>query len=106
VKPQATGACEYDWAARVDRLTQRLDKLQFRVEALENSFADSDDPTTDELARLAPLQKARESVQIELRAAKEALAGPPSSGGASPKHAAAAAAPTAASGAKISAPPK
>ena len=45
--PLVTGACEYDWSARVDRLTRRLDKLQLRVEALENSFADPDSISTD-----------------------------------------------------------
>ncbi len=105
VKPLATGASGYSWAARVDKLTSRLDKLQLRVESLEDSFADPDDPTKDELDLLAPLQRARESMLVELRAAKEQLSGP-SSGGASPKRAAAEAAPSVASGAKISAPPK
>ena len=31
-KPLATGASGYSWAARVDKLTERLDKLQIRVE--------------------------------------------------------------------------
>ncbi len=39
-KPLATGASGYSWAARVDKLTERLDKLQLRVEALEDSFED------------------------------------------------------------------
>ena len=51
-QPSATGAGEYSWAARVDKLTLRLDKLQLRVEALEDSFADPDDPTKDELDKL------------------------------------------------------
>jgi hypothetical protein len=68
-------------------------------------FEDPDDPTKDELDKLAPLQRARESLLVELRAAKEQLSGP-SSGGASPKRAAAAAAPTVASGARIPAPTK
>jgi len=45
--PSASGAGEYSWAARVDKLTIRLDKLQLRVEALEDSFADPDDPTKE-----------------------------------------------------------
>ena len=103
--PSATGAGEYSWAARVDKLTLRLDKLQLRVEALEDSFADPDDPTKDELDKLAPLQRTRESLLVELRAAKEQLSGP-SSRGASPKRAAAAAAPSVTAVAKISAAPK
>ena len=66
--PSASGAGEYSWAARVDKLTLRLDKLQLRVEALEDSFADPDDPTKEELDNLAPLQRARESLLVELRA--------------------------------------
>ncbi len=92
-KPLATGASGYSWAARVDKLTTRLDKLQLRVELLEASFADPDDPSEDELGKLAPLQRARESLLVELRAAKEQLSGP-SSRGASPKRDAAAAAPS------------
>jgi len=103
--PSASGAGEYSWAARVDKLTLRLDKLQLRVEALEDSFADPDDPTKDELDKLAPLQRTRESLLVELRAAKEQLSGP-SSRGASPKRAAAAAAPSVTTVAKISAAPK
>jgi len=68
-QPSATGAGEYSWAARVDKLTLRLDKLQLRVEALEDSFADPDDPTKEELDKLAPLQRTRESLLVELRAA-------------------------------------
>jgi hypothetical protein len=75
------------------------------VELLEDSFEDPDDPSQEELDKLAPLQRARESMLIELRAAKEQLSGP-LSGGASPKRAAAEAAPTVTSGAKFSAPPK
>ncbi len=105
VKPLAMGASGYFWAARVDKLTSRLDKLQLRVESLEDSFADPDDPTEDDLDKLAPLQRARKAMLVELRAAKEQLSGP-SSGGASPKRAAAEAAPSVTSVAKISAPPK
>jgi hypothetical protein len=105
VKPLATGASGYSWAARVDKLISRLDKLQLRVESLEDSFADPDDPSKEELDKLAPLQRARESMLIELRAAKEQLSGP-SSGGASPKRAAAEAAPSVTAVAKISAAPK
>ena len=103
--PSASGAGEYSWAARVDKLTLRLDKLQLRVEALEDSFEDADDPTQDELDKLATLQRTRESLLVELRAAKEQLSGP-SSRGASPKRDAAAAAPSVTTGAKISAAPK
>ena len=42
--PSASGAGEYSWTARVAKLTLRLDKLQLRVEALEDSFADPDAP--------------------------------------------------------------
>ena len=73
MKPLATGTRGYSWAARVDKLTERLDKLQLRVELLEDSFEDPDDPTKDELDKLAPLQRARESLLVELRAAKEQL---------------------------------
>jgi hypothetical protein len=104
-QPSATGAGEYSWAARVAKLTLRLDKLQLRVEALEDSFEDSDDPTKDELDKLATLQRTRESLLVELRAAKEQLSGP-SSRGASPKRDAAAAAPSVTTVAKISAAPK
>ena len=102
-KPLATGAGEYSWAARIDKLTLRLAKLQLRVEALEDSFADPDDPTKDELDKLALLQRARESLLVEVRAAKEQLSSP-SSRGASPKRAAAEAAPSVTAAAKISAP--
>ena len=78
--PSASGAGEYSWAARVDKLTLRLDKLQLRVEALEDSFADPDDPTKDELDKLAPLQRTRESLLVELRAAKEQLSVPRAGG--------------------------
>ena len=61
--------------------------------------------TKEELDNLAPLQRARESLLVELRAAKEQLSGP-SSRGASPKRAAAAAAPSVTTVAKISAAPK
>ena len=61
-QPLATGACEYDWSARIDKLTRRLDKLQLRVEAMEDSFADPDDPTKAELDDLASLQRARSRV--------------------------------------------
>ena len=61
-QPSATGAGEYSWAARVAKLTLRLDKLQLRVEALEDGFADPDDPTKEELDKLAPLQRARPGV--------------------------------------------
>ena len=105
MKPLATGTSGYSWAARVDKLTERLDKLQLRVESLEDSFEDPDDPTQDELDKLATLQRARESLLVELRAAKEQLSGP-SSRGASPKRAAAAAAPSVTTVAKISAAPK
>ena len=105
VKPLATGTSGYSWAARVDKLTERLDKLQLRVELLGASFADPDDPSEDELGKLAPLQRARESLLVELRAAKEQLSGP-SSRGASPKREAAAAAPSVTTVAKISATPK
>ena len=105
MKPLATGTSGYSWAARVDKLTERLDKLQLRVEALEDSFEDPDDPTKDELDKLATLQRARESLLVELRAAKEQLSGP-SSRGASPKRDAAAAAPSVNTVAKISATPK
>ena len=66
---------------------------------------DPDDPSEDELGKLAPLQRARESLLVELRAAKEQLSGP-SSRGASPKREAAAAAPSVTTVAKISATPK
>ena len=66
-QPSATGAGEYSWAARVAKLTLRLDKLQLRVEALEDSFADPDDPSKEELDKLAPLQRVRESILVELR---------------------------------------
>ncbi len=67
MKPLATGASGYSWAARVDKLTERLDKLQLRVESLEDSFADPDDPSKEELDKLAPLQRVRESILVELR---------------------------------------
>ena len=78
--PSASGAGEYSWTARVAKLTLRLDKLQLRVEALEESFEDADDPTQDELEKLAALQRTRESLLVELRAAKEQLSGPSSRG--------------------------
>ena len=84
--PLLEGPVEYDWAARADLLTQRLGRIQTKLVKLEESFADPDDPTSEELAQLAPLQRARESAQIELRAAREALSGPPSRG-ASPRSA-------------------
>jgi hypothetical protein len=104
-KPLATGASGYSWAARVDKLTERLDKLQLRVESLEDSFEDPDDPTQDELDKLATLQRARESLLVELRAAKEQLSGP-SSRGASPKRDAAEVAPSVTTVAKVPAAPK
>ena len=67
MNPLATGASGYSWAARVAKLTDRLDKLQLRVEALEDSFADPDDPSKEELDKLAPLQRVRESILVELR---------------------------------------
>ena len=103
--PSASGAGEYSWTARVAKLTLRLDKLQLRVATLEDSFEDPEDPTQDELDKLATLQRTRESLLVELRAAKEQLSGP-SSRGASPKRDAAAAAPSVTTAAKISAAPK
>ena len=102
-QPLSSGTLEFDWAARADKLAQRVAKLQHRLVALEEGFADPDDPTKEELDQLEPLQRARDAMLIELRAAKEALSGPPSRG-ASPPRAAAGAAPVAV--AKVPAPPK
>ena len=102
-QPPTSGPSEFNWAARADKLAQRVAKLQLRLVALEDGFADPDDPTTEELDQMAPLQRARDAMLIELRAAKEALSGP-SSRGASPTRAAAGAAPVAV--AKVPTPPK
>ena len=102
-QPPTSGPLEFNWAARADKLAQRVAKLQLRLVALEDGFSDPDDPTTEELDQLVPLQRARDAMLIELRAAKEALSGP-SSRGASPTRAAAGAAPVAV--AKVPTPPK
>ena len=102
-QPPTSGPLEFNWAARADKLAQRVAKLQLRLVALEDGFADPDDPTKEELDQLEPLQRARDAMLIELRAAKEALSGPPSRG-ASPTRAAAGAAPVAV--AKVPTPPK